>query len=166
MAKLAGERVALRPIVEADAPVLREMRATPEVDAWWHPQAERWPLEHDPDTTGLAVEAEGELAGYVQFSEENDPEYRHAGIDMFLGPRHLGRGLGTDALRTLTRHLIEDRGHHRLTIDPSAGNEAAIRCYEKVGFRRVGVMRAYWRDHRTGEWRDGLLMELVSFEGV
>ena len=43
-------------------------------------------------------------------------------------------------------HLVRDRGHHRLTIDPAAENAAAIRCYERAGFRRVGVMREYWRD--------------------
>jgi aminoglycoside 6'-N-acetyltransferase len=159
---LVGNRVVLRPIVEADAPALREMRAAPEVEVWWGVADERWPLDDDPSTTPLAVENEGEVAGYIKFTEENDPDYRHAGIDLFLGPRHLGRGLGTDALRTLIRHLVEDRGHHRLTIDPAVDNEAAIRCYEKVGFCRVGVMHAYWRDHRTGDWRDALLMELVE----
>ena len=37
---------------------------------------------------------------------------------------------------SLTRYLIEERGHHRLTIDPAAANERAIRAYEKAGFRR------------------------------
>ena len=46
-------------------------------------------------------------------------------------------------MRTLGRHLIEDRGHHRLVIDPAVDNAAAIRCYAKVGFRTVGVMRRY-----------------------
>ena len=61
--------------------------------------------------------------------------YRHAGIDIFLtASRHR---LGTEATRLLARHLFEERGHHRLTIDPAADNAAAIRTYEKVGFRRV-----------------------------
>jgi aminoglycoside 6'-N-acetyltransferase len=34
---------------------------------------------------------------------------------------------------------VHDRGHHRLVIDPAADNERAIRCYERVGFRRIGV---------------------------
>lgn len=162
MTALVGTRVVLRPIVETDASALREMRAAPEVEVWWGLADERWPLDDDPDITALAVETEGEVAGYIQFTEENDPDCRHAGIDLFLGPRHLGRGLGTDALRTLIRHLVEDRGHHRLTIDPAVDNEAAIRCYEKVGFYRVGMMHAYWRDHRTGDWRASLLLELVE----
>jgi hypothetical protein len=59
-------------------------------------------------------------------------------------------------------HLIEDGGHHRITIDPAAHNHQAIRAYEKAGFTRVGIMRRYERDMATGEWHDGLLMELVG----
>ena len=70
-------------------------------------------------------------------------------------------GLGTDAVRTLVRHLIVDEGHHRLVIDPATDNAAAIRCYRKVGFREVGVMRQYERSP-DGTWHDGLLMELLA----
>ena len=65
-------------------------------------------------------------------------------------------------MRTLGRWLVAERGHHRLTIDPAAANDAAIRAYEKVGFKRVGVLREYERDPRTGAWRDGLLMDLLA----
>lgn len=90
-------------------------------------------------------------------------DYRHAGMDIFLAPDRHGQGLGTDALRTLARHLIDDRGHHRLTIDPAVANKAAIRAYEKLGFRPVGVMRQVERSP-DGEWRDGLLMDLLADE--
>jgi aminoglycoside 6'-N-acetyltransferase len=89
--------------------------------------------------------------------------FRRAGIDLFLSERHQGRGLGTDAIRTLAYYLIEERGHHRLTIDPAADNAVAIRAYEKVGFRPVGVLREYWRAP-DGTWRDGLLMDLLASE--
>jgi aminoglycoside 6'-N-acetyltransferase len=64
------------------------------------------------------------------------------------------------------RHLIDERGHHRITIDPAAANTAAIRAYEKVGFRRVGVMRSYERDAGGDGWHDGLLMELLAGEEI
>jgi aminoglycoside 6'-N-acetyltransferase len=89
--------------------------------------------------------------------------YRHAGIDLYLDPAVYGRGLGSDAVRTLARHLIDDHGHHRLVIDPASDNVAAIRCYAKVGFRTVGVMRQYERS-ADGSWHDGLLMELLTDE--
>ena len=63
----------------------------------------------------------------------------------------------------MARHLVDDLGHHRLVIDPAAHNERAIRCYEKVGFKRVGVQREYWLD-ADGVWRDGLLLDLLAEE--
>ena len=48
-------------------------------------------------------------------------------------------------------------------IDPAADNQAAIRCYSKVGFRPVGVMRNYERG-MDGTWHDGLLMDLIADE--
>jgi len=79
------------------------------------------------------------------------------------GNEHQGAGHGVDALRTLARHLIDERGHHRLTIDPSAANERAIRAYAKVGFRPVGTMRRYERGP-DGTFHDGLLMDLLADE--
>ena len=117
----------------------------------------------DDGAVVFAIVLDGEVAGMIQYFEENDEEYRHASIDLFLGAPYHGRGLGTDAVRTMAGHLIRDRGHHRLTIDPAADNERAIRCYEKAGFKRVGVMREYWRDP-DGVWRDGLLLDLLATE--
>lgn len=89
--------------------------------------------------------------------------YRHAGIDLFLTTPCQGEGLGTEAIRVLARHLFEERGHHRLTIDPAAENAGAIRAYERVGFRVVGIMRRYERGP-DGVWRDGLLMDMLEEE--
>jgi aminoglycoside 6'-N-acetyltransferase len=98
----------------------------------------------------------------VQFGEEVDPKYRHASIDLFLDPALHGRGIGTEVVRRVVRQLIDERGHHRITIDPAADNAAAIRAYEKVGFGPVGVMRRYERDVDGPGWHDGLLMELLA----
>jgi aminoglycoside 6'-N-acetyltransferase len=115
------------------------------------------------DCTAFSIELDGEILDLIQYHEEEDPMHRHAGIDLFLSEHVHGEGLGTDAVRTMARHLILDRGHHRLVIDPAADNAAAIRAYEKAGFRRVGVMRQYER-LPGGEWHDGLLMDLSADE--
>ena len=92
--------------------------------------------------------------------EEEDPIYRHAGIDIFLGGRYQGQGAGAEAISLLARFLFDQRGHHRISIDPAAANEQAIRCYRKAGFRRVGVLRQYERG-ADGGFHDGLLMDLI-----
>jgi aminoglycoside 6'-N-acetyltransferase len=107
-----------------------------------------------------AIEFEGSVVGLIQWWEEDDPEYRHAGIDVALHPDWHDQRLGRDAVATMARWLIEDRGHHRVTIDPLASNERAIRCYAAVGFKPVGVMRQY-QVMPDGSRQDGLLMDLL-----
>jgi aminoglycoside 6'-N-acetyltransferase len=140
---------------------IRELHATPEVQRWWDPAPDGWPQRTEEPVEQLTVLVDGEIAGYVQFAEEADPDARHADVDIFLGPDHQGRGLGTEAMRRVARHLIEERGHHRITLSASPENERAIRSYEKAGFRRVGVLCRSARHRGTGEWKDELLMELV-----
>lgn len=165
--ELHGDRVVLRPLSESDVDRIVELGADPEVERWWRGLTREHVLGkargEDGGATVLAIVANGEVAGMIQYFEELDEEYLEASIDLFLGTPYQGRGLGTDAVRTMARHLIDDRGHHRITIDPAAHNERAIRCYEKVGFKRVGIMREYWLDPE-GVWRDGLLLDLLARE--
>jgi len=164
---LVGRKVTLRPGRRGDAKKLRAILAEPSVSRWW---AEPDPVEvieeelrGDDSAVLLVVEIDGKVAGGIQYHEENDPMYRQAGIDIYLGGRFQGRGAGTEAVRLLARFLFEQRGHHRITIDPAAANEPAIRCYTKVGFRPVGVMRQYERGP-DGTFHDGLLMDLLRDE--
>ncbi|MBA3614669.1 MAG: GNAT family N-acetyltransferase [Actinomycetota bacterium] len=162
---LHGDSVVLRPVAPADVPELGRIARTTEVESRWGDEYlnEDWPLD-DPSATVLVVLVEGRVAGMIQYSEENDPKYQHAGIDIFLDPAMHGRGHGRDAVRTLARHLVGNLGHHRLVIDPAADNEPAIRSYSAVGFRPVGVMRRYERDADGSGWHDGLLMDLLAEE--
>jgi aminoglycoside 6'-N-acetyltransferase len=157
-------RLRIRPIDPADIPALRQIHATEEVAEWWGEPGASFPERDDPDATRLTIELEGEVAGLIQYSEENDPQYRHATIDVFVDPQKHGRGVGAEAVRQLACTLIDQRGHHRITIDPTTTNAPAIRAYEKAGFKPVGVMRKYTCIGPAGEWRDGLLMDLLAGE--
>jgi aminoglycoside 6'-N-acetyltransferase len=155
--------VSLRPLEATDAPALGRIAAEPEIAHWWLGLTEQEILEMagpEEDAFVFAVELDGEVIGLAQTSEEPEPDYRHASIDLFLGTAWHGQGLGADTVRTLARWLFAERGHHRITIDPALANERAIRTYERVGFKRVGVMRRYERG-RDGEWHDGLLLDLL-----
>lgn len=165
MVVLRGDRVLLRRGRPEDAEKLFQIRNEPEVARRWGSAniEEEISEEFIEADDGFVIEVEGEVVGAIQYHEEIEPMYRHAGIDIFLTPSHHGQGLGTEAIRVLARYLFEERSHHRLTIDPAADNTAAIRAYEKVGFRRVGIMRNYERGP-DGAWHDGLLMDMLREE--
>jgi RimJ/RimL family protein N-acetyltransferase len=161
--ELPGKRVVLVPVEPDHVPELRRILDLPEIRSRWQDEdsAPDWPFD-DPDLTRFAILLDGRVCGFVQYAEEPDPMYRHASIDIYLDPAVHGRGAASDALRTLIRHLVDDRGHHRITIDPAADNEPAIRAYAAVGFRPVGVMRAYERDADGRGFHDALLMDLLA----
>jgi aminoglycoside 6'-N-acetyltransferase len=156
-------RLVLRPLASGDEEELLRIHRTPEVMRWWDEPADGFPWD-EPESVRLTIEVDGRVAGLIQYWEEPEPKYRHAGIDLFLDPALHGRGLGTEAVRRVARMLVDERGHHRITIDPAVDNAAAIRSYSKIGFKPVGVMRQAERDVGGGGWHDSLLMELLASE--
>jgi aminoglycoside 6'-N-acetyltransferase len=160
---LIGQRVLLRPVKPVDEESLARIFADREVARWWGDPARsvRDAMNPQDSESGFVIEFGTELIGFIQCVEEDDPMYEHASIDVALHSDWQGKGLGPEAIRTLARFLIDDRGHHRLTIDPAAHNIRAIKAYERVGFKAVGIMRKYERGP-DGSWHDGLLMELLA----
>jgi aminoglycoside 6'-N-acetyltransferase len=163
---LTGNGLTLRPVAAADGPALSSILRTPEVARWWgeYVDGDHWPAGEDSGTVQFVVVVDDVVAGLVQYSEEVDPMYRHAGIDIFLDPKVQRKGIGREAVRTLARYLFTVRGHHRIVIDPAAQNHRAISAYAAVGFRTVGVLREYERNPDGTGWHDGLLMELLVSE--
>src|SRR4051812_47318002 len=163
--EIVGPRLVLRDVAPVDVDALRTIHADPGVARWWGPPDPGWPLEEDdPGLVVLTMWRDDEIAGFIQFWEEADARFRYAAIDLFVAPAHQRQGIGSEALRILVDHLVQERGHHRITIDPALDNAGAIACYAGVGFAPIGVMRAYERDPTTGDWRDALLMEQVRLD--
>jgi aminoglycoside 6'-N-acetyltransferase len=164
---LDGPRVTLRPGDKSEALILHAILLEPSVRRWWREPDPLDEIEAQLEgSTGemlLIVEVAGQVAGGIQYYEELEPDYRHASIDIFVGSQWQGRGLGTEAVWLLARFLFDQRGHHRVTIDPSTDNARAIASYAKVGFKPVGVMRQYERQS-DGSWQDALLMDLLVDE--
>lgn len=166
--RLGSGRVRLRPSAHDDVPLLAGYWLTPAVARWWPDmdEASTQALVEDPDITAFTIEHDGEVAGFLQTWEEEDPQYRHAGIDLMLAPHVQGHGVGPEAIRLAAHWLFEVRGHHRITIDPAADNARARKAYEKVGFVLVGVMRSYERDADGKGWHDGALYDLLASDLV
>ncbi len=165
MTSLRGDRVLLRPAVPADIPTLESIRREPSVERWWG-VLEEGELATDiaeGDGRILAVELDGTVIGSVQWYQETEPAFRHAGMDIYLTSQTQGLGIGTEVVRLVATWLIRDREFHRLVIDPAAANERAIAAYAKAGFKPAGVLRRSWRAP-DGTWEDQLLMDLLADE--
>ncbi len=160
---LHGRLVTLRPVRADDLPVLHDILEEPEVAEWW--RRTEWERVDELGAVTFAVELDGRVVGCIQYTEQTDPDYRSAAIDIFVSAAVHGRGVGSDAMRTLVAWLIDARGHHRLMVDPATANARAIHVYRRLGFRPVGVLRRYERvegDH----YRDALLLDLLAGEFV
>jgi aminoglycoside 6'-N-acetyltransferase len=161
---LDGEVVHLRPATLDDVPALVAIRKHPDVFEHWRGGDDLHAAvleDFDEDTARCVLELDGRVVGWIQWDEETEPDYRCAGIDLYLDAEVRGRGVGPDALRAVCRHLFQDRGHHRITIDPAAHNTAAVRAYEKVGFKPIGIARQAERGN-DGTWHDALMMDLLQ----
>jgi RimJ/RimL family protein N-acetyltransferase len=115
----------------------------------------------EPEAYGvLVVEVAGEPAGTVTWECVNRRS-RIASVSAYaIDPDRRGEGLGVPAARAIQRHLIRERGFHRLQMEVYAFNERALRHAERAGWIREGVRRkAYLRD---GAWVDGILFGLVE----
>ncbi|MBK5222521.1 MAG: GNAT family N-acetyltransferase [Acidimicrobiia bacterium] len=162
--ELQGHGITLRRLVEADADALTRILADHEVGQWWEGYDRTRVLdeliaEGDGESYGIVVD--GALVGLIQYYEQDDPDYRHAGIDLFVDPAGHRKGIGRSAVLVLIGHLIDGLGHHRVIIDPSVENTRSIAFFTSLGFREVGTLRKYER-HADGTWGDNLLLELLA----
>jgi aminoglycoside 6'-N-acetyltransferase len=159
---LRAERVTLRALEESEVDQLIAIVMRPGVREWWGSLEDVAHVREGllNDGAAFSIEVDGELAGWLGYNEETEPDHRYASLDIFLAPEHQGQGLGPAALRLAARWLFDTREHHRLTIDPACDNTHAIRAYEAVGFRAVGRMRRYERG-ADGRWHDNLLMDVL-----
>lgn len=164
---LRGPRVTLRPPHGAEADEMAEaVAADPVAGPRWSTDPatmRRWLAEEEINL--LLIEFGGATVGIIDFEEVLEPEYHAAGMDIALLQTCTGKGIGTEALQVLGAWLIDVRGHHRLTIDPAADNEWAIRAYTKIGYRPIGIARCYERGP-DGVWHDNLLMDMLAEELV
>lgn len=142
--------LALEALKESDLPQIRRWLAQPHLAYVWNPPDEGVAsiaayMTEPHIASYLIVEASRPI-GYLQVYHANPDEFWAAqslpretyGLDLFIGvPELLGRRRGSRAVRLAVRHLSALPNAARLHTDPSPDNAAAIRVYEKAGFRKV-----------------------------
>jgi aminoglycoside 6'-N-acetyltransferase len=168
---LVSARTRLRPITPDDVSTMWSIIESPAVARWWHPPGEDFPFDVDPDTVRWLVELAhapdigpvGAVVGLVQAYEGDDPDLDECGIDIVLAASVHRRGLGREVVTMVRDWLVEDRGHHLVTIDPASSNAGAIACYRSCGFEPVGILHGRERNTDGTGWHDTLLMAYSSW---
>lgn len=164
--RLSGERVALRPMTENDWEYVSAWNADPEVLFWTDDPGNppRAPEETKQGYRSVSVfahvfiiELEGEPIGDIWLQKLNLPEIieRFPGrdlrrIDITIGRKDLwGKGLGTDAIRTLLRFAFEQERADGVYYGVSPHNPRSRRAAEKAGFRPLEGSEGLiaWREH-------------------
>lgn len=159
--------VTIRPATHDDVDFVAELYADADVRPFlaaggsYGPDDVSERVAQDPASGGLLlVEVDSERAGVMAWELSNRrSRIAHVG-GVAIHPRFRGRRLADEAARLLQRHLIHERGLHRLEMEIYGFNERAQRHAERAGWIREGVKRkAYVRD---GGWVDGVLYALVE----
>jgi aminoglycoside 6'-N-acetyltransferase len=90
MTILRGQSVRLRPATLDDVPELARIRATPEVHRHWRGGndmvAAVFEDFREQDTMAYVIELDGRVVGWIQWQAEEEPDYRHASIDIYVDP--------------------------------------------------------------------------------
>jgi len=115
----------------------------------WSEQAFINELDH-PHGIFLIIRVDGEIAGY-------------GGVWIVVDEAHITtiavraenrrQGLARRLMNELL-HRARERGATCSTLEVRAGNEAAVRLYESLGYRTVATRQAYYPDNRE----DALVM--------
>lgn len=169
-AYLSGASVYLRPLEKSDAAFLASALNNSQVTrtlATIGPinvaSEEQWlsTVNQSPGdlVLGIALRAGERLIGACGL-HRIDYRNRHAELGIVIGdPSEWGKGYGTEAVRLLVGHAFETLNLNRVQLHVYETNPAGIRAYEKVGFRREGVMRQF--AFREGRYWDAHLMAIL-----
>ena len=159
--------VAIRPAEAADVDFLVELYADEDVRpflaaAGSYDRAGVEALVAQAQETGgaIVVELDGEPAGALAWDLRNRRSAIVHVSGLAVHPDFRGRRLADEAARLLQRHLIHERGFHRIELEIYGFNERAQRHAERAGFVREGVKRQAYR--RGDGWVDGVLYALVA----
>lgn len=169
---LTGEHVRLRALDERDLPhlerwwsdpewqVFQQLTVRPQPDGATQEQFKRWSTNDSASGAGFSIETieSGQFVGHVTLWGAALPS-RSATLGIIVGPNHVGRGYGTDAVRVAARYGFRSMGLHRIGLAVAAFNTRGLRAYEKAGFQVEGVRRE--AVFLNGAFTDEVLMGLL-----
>jgi diamine N-acetyltransferase len=166
---IEGKMIRLRSWKEKDVPTMTEIRNDVPLQAQLlarvrgsdEAQVRRWLQERSSSADSLlfivADLASDNAIGFMQLTGM-DPIDRRAELGICLIRSRQGKGVGSEVLLLALPHLRDSTGLRKLSLRVRADNDAAIRCYARVGFKQCGRLREHV--HIEGSWHDLVLMDL------
>ncbi len=109
-----------------------------------------------PSGICLAATRGGKLVGYLVCSRYDTVWHL---MNVAVDDRLVRRGIATALIERLLE--LADGPGEQFTLEVRTSNDAAIRLYEKFGFRSAGRRRGYYHDNRE----DALIMWRTSRAG-
>jgi RimJ/RimL family protein N-acetyltransferase len=163
--ELVGAKVRLRPLAIRDLPKMALWNQDLEVQYLVDGdlpgdliELERWYRTNVPDRHYqiFAIEnMNGELIGDLEL-DHICWNTRQAELRIRIGEKEFwGRGFGSDALSLVITYFMGEKNFQRIYLKVYHFNERAIRCYQKNGFRQIGILQRGQKD-----WKDIILMEI------
>jgi [ribosomal protein S5]-alanine N-acetyltransferase len=167
---LSGERVALRPIREADLPAfiaahvdIRNRGAYFPLGVLSEPVLRRRFAETGFWETGegtlLIWSGDEEIVGHIEFFKPVSYWDAFELSYQLYDERYAGHGYTTEAVQLLVDYLFATKKQHRIHLVIVPGNEASRRIAEKCGFMLEGTARGAF--FNAGRNHDVLLYSLL-----
>jgi RimJ/RimL family protein N-acetyltransferase len=135
-------------------------------DRFPHPytldDAKAW-IDHacsENPVTNFAIVVHGDAVGGIGFERQQDIAQRSLELGYWLGEAHWGRGIVTEAVRAVTRHMFANFDVCRIYSTVFEENPGSVRVLEKAGFTCEGRLRQ--AATKGGRTFDLLLYALVK----
>ena len=170
---LKGEKCVLRPLRMEDAKILSEIANDIEVRDYLSnvfPYTEiveenfikSLSSQKVPTDIVFGIEIDGKLIGTVGIHRINWASRNgYLGIAIF-DKGFWNRGIGTEATSLILKYAFEYLNLHKILLEVYEYNERAIRVYEKLGFKREGILRK--NHYLKGKYHDVIVMGILQEE--
>ncbi len=164
-----GKYVVLRPVEDSDFEIFYCWMNDPEI-AWWMDYDRpfsRVDIEEDiararAEGIPFTILFEGRPIGRIGLNRFRQRD-QVASTYMFIGEKECrGRGLGADSMLALLNYAFRFRGLRMVDLWVLSENEAAIRTYQRMGFKVDGTLRE--RSWKYDRWMGHTWMSITREE--
>lgn len=173
---LIGKKTYLRPVEATDARLIQTWHNDPEIRRF--ARLGELPVTYAKEDEDIKTAKDSDQEIYLMIVEKSsdhsigfirlnfiDSVSRNMWLRLIIGDAEArGRNLAEDAVRCVIEWLFHEQNVHRITLETYASNMRAMRFFEKLGFRKEGVLReAVYAD---GKYYDIVTLGILSTEYI